>query len=306
MIRTLLFDVAQSALNPKVRRKVEGSLVTTALVLFALHLALYGAQAVWDLGLPDSLFAHPLQTLYTPFSVILIAEVYLLVYYLPTSFARSLGKQVEIVALIEIRSVFKDLDATSSWPWEAAFFPHMLSALVLGGMLVLFYHLLPRRKARIEESELKQFVRFKTSLAGLLAVILVGLSAYSLGGWVWEIVTTPNHLHSDLNDVFYNEFFTALILVDVLLLVVSFRYLDDFGMVLRNSGFVVATILLRRALGIEPWHALAYEATAVCLAVGMLLLERGLNARESSIFVQEGGESAELVQANGESLVGND
>ena len=287
MLQNLLFNLAQRTLNPDVRRRVEGTLVTTALVLFGLHLALYGMHAFWGLGLPDSLFAHPLQTLYTPFSVILIAEVYLLVYYLPTSFARSLGKQVEIVALIEIRSVFKDLDATSSWPWEATFFPHMLSALVLGGMLVLFYHLLPRRKARIEESELKQFVRFKTALAGLLAVAFVVLSVYSLGTWLWEIVTTPDHLHSDLNHVFYNEFFTALILVDVLLLVVSFRYLDDFGMVLRNSGFIVATILLRRALSIEPWHALAYEITAVALAVGMLLLERGLNARDSGLLVQD-------------------
>ena len=287
MLQNLLFNLAQRTLNPDVRRRVEGTLVTTALVLFGLHLALYGLRAFLGLGLPDSLFAHPLQTLYTPFSVILIAEVYLLVYYLPTSFARSLGKQVEIVALIEIRSVFKDLDATSSWPWEATFFPHMLSALVLGGMLVLFYHLLPRRKARIEESELKQFVRFKTALAGLLAVAFVVLSVYSLGTWLWEIVTTPDHLHSDLNHVFYNEFFTALILVDVLLLVVSFRYLDDFGMVLRNSGFIVATILLRRALGIEPWHALAYEITAVSLAVGMLLLERGLNARESGLLVPD-------------------
>ena len=287
MLQNMLFNLAQRSLNPEVRRRVEGTLVTTALVLFGLHLALYGLHALWSLGLPDSLFAHPLQTLYTPFSVILIAEVYLLVYYLPTSFARSLGKQVEIVALIEIRSVFKDLDATSSWPWEATFFPHMLSALVLGGMLVLFYHLLPRRKARIEESELKQFVRFKTALAGLLAVAFVVLSVYSLGTWLWEIVTTPDHLHSDLNHVFYNEFFTALILVDVLLLVVSFRYLDDFGMVMRNSGFIVATILLRRALGIEPWHALAYEITAAALAVGMLLLERGLNARESGLLVPE-------------------
>jgi len=287
MLQNLLFNLAQRTLNPEVRRRVEGTLVTTALVLFGLHLGLYGLHALWGLGLPDSLFAHPLQTLYTPFSVILIAEVYLLVYYLPTSFARSLGKQVEIVALIEIRSVFKDLDATSSWPWEATFFPHMLSALVLGGMLVLFYHLLPRRKARIEESELKQFVRFKTALAGLLAVAFVVLSVYSLVTWLWEIVTTPDHLHSDLNHVFYNEFFTALILVDVLLLVVSFRYLDDFGMVLRNSGFIVATILLRRALGIEPWHALAYEITAAALAVGMLLLERGLNARESGLLVPE-------------------
>ena len=67
MLRNLLFQVAQKTLNAEVRRRVEGHLVTTALVLFGLHLALYGAHAIWGLGLPDSLFAHPLQTLYTPF-----------------------------------------------------------------------------------------------------------------------------------------------------------------------------------------------------------------------------------------------
>lgn len=288
MKRTRLESLARSILHPEVRRKVEGGLVTLALVLFGVHLALYGIQEVWEIGLPENLFSHPLQTLYTPFSVILIAEVYLLVYYLPTSFARSLGKQVEIVALIEIRSVFKDLDTTSNWPWEAVFFPHMLAALVLGAMLVLFYHLLPRRQARIEESELQSFIGFKTALAGLLALVFVALSIHALGTWVWELTHSPGSLHSDLNHIFYNEFFTALILADVLLLVVSFRYLDDFGLVLRNSGFVVATVLLRRALGIEPWHALAYEITAAVLAVGMLLLQRGLNARNSEHYVPLG------------------
>ena len=279
MNATPLASLAKSILNPSIRRRVEHNLVTLALVMFCVHLGLYGLGQLGALTLPVSLFSHPLQSLYTPFSIILIAEVYLLVYYLPTSFARSLGKQIEIVALIEIRSVFKDLDTTSNWPWEAAFFPHLLSAMVLGGALVWFYHLLPRRVARIEEQDLARFVDFKTALAGLLSLALVGLSVYSLGAWVLEIVTTPDHLHSDLNSIFYNEFFTALILVDVLLLVVSFRYSDDFGLVLRNSGFVVATILLRRALGIEPWHALAYECTAAGLAVAMVLLQRGLLLR---------------------------
>lgn len=279
MNATPLASLAKSILNPSVRRRVEHSLVTLALVMFCVHLGLYGLGQLGALNLPASLFSNPLQSLYTPFSIILIAEVYLLVYYLPTSFARSLGKQIEIVALIEIRSVFKDLDTTSNWPWEAAFFPHLLSAMVLGGALVWFYHLLPRRVARIEEQDLARFVDFKTALAGLLSLAFVGLSVYSLGAWLVEIVTMPDHLHSDLNSIFYNEFFTALILVDVLLLVVSFRYSDDFGLVLRNSGFVVATILLRRALGIEPWHALAYECTAAGLAVVMVLLQRGLLLR---------------------------
>ena len=278
---TPFHSFAEHALNPAMRQLIERFLVTCALVLFLLHLALYAGNEVFTWNLPESLFGHPLATLYTPFSVILIAEVYLLIYYLPTSFARSLGKQIEIVALIEIRSVFKSLEDTSTWPWEAAFFPHMLSAVALGGLLALFYHLLPRRVARLEETELKKFVRFKMGMAGLLTLFFIGLSLYSIGNWLWEWVTYPEALHSDLNSVFYNEFFTALILVDVLLLVVSFKYLDDFGFVLRNSGFVVSTILLRRALGIEAWYAFSYEMTAILLAVIMLLLQRGLNSRNA-------------------------
>lgn len=278
---TPFHSFAEHALNPAMRQLIERFLVTCALVLFLLHLALYAGNEVFTWNLPESLFGHPLATLYTPFSVILIAEVYLLIYYLPTSFARSLGKQIEIVALIEIRSVFKSLEDTSTWPWEAAFFPHMLSAVALGGLLALFYHLLPRRIARLEETELKKFVRFKMGMAGLLTLFFIGLSLYSIGNWLWEWVTYPEALHSDLNSVFYNEFFTALILVDVLLLVVSFKYLDDFGFVLRNSGFVVSTILLRRALGIEAWYAFSYEMTAIFLAVIMLLLQRGLNSRNA-------------------------
>jgi hypothetical protein len=281
MQRTPLLSFARYALNPEMRSRIERFLVSCALVLFLFHLLLYACNTLFSWGLPESLFSHPLATLYTPFSVILIAEVYLLIYYLPTSFARSLGKQIEIVALIEIRSVFKNLEDTSSWPWESAFFPHMLSAVALGGMLVLFYHLLPRRVARLEDAELKKFVQFKMGMAGLLTLFFIGLSVYSIGNWIWEWSTFPEALHSDLNSVFYNEFFTALILVDVLLLVVSFKYLDDFGFVLRNSGFVVATILLRRAMGIEAWHSFSYEMTAVILAVLMLLLHRGLNSRHS-------------------------
>ena len=278
---TPFHSFAEHALNPAMRQMIERFLVTCALVLFLLHLAIYAGNEVFTWNLPESLFGHPLATLYTPFSVILIAEVYLLIYYLPTSFARSLGKQIEIVASIEIRSVFKSLEDTSTWPWEAAFFPHMLSAVALGGLLALFYHLLPRRVARLEETELKKFVRFKMGMAGLLTLFFIGLSLYSIGNWIWEWVTYPEALHSDLNSVFYNEFFTALILVDVLLLVVSFKYLDDFGFVLRNSGFVVSTILLRRALGIEAWYAFSYEMTAILLAVIMLLLQRGLNSRKT-------------------------
>ena len=98
-------------LSPAARKVVEHSLVRVSLTLFLLHAAVY---AVHELGwlpfqMPESLFGHPLHILYTPFSAILVAEVYLLVYHLPSSFARSMGKQLEIVSLIEIRSVLRKM-----------------------------------------------------------------------------------------------------------------------------------------------------------------------------------------------------
>ena len=280
-MKRIILNLSEAVLSKTTRQRIEHGLVGFALGLFLIHLGLFGLNLLFELNWPEPYFGHPLQTLYTPFSAILVAEVYLLIHYLPTSFARSMGKQMEIIALIEIRSVFKDVDFTQTWPWDAAFFPHLLGAIGLGAILVLFYRILPRRIARIEEVELGRFVAVKKVLAGMLFAYLVGLSGWSLWNWASELIHLPLGQTHDPNVFFYNEFFTALILVDVLLLVISFRYLSDFGLVMRNCGFVIGTILLRRALGLEAWHALAYEWTAGILAILVLLLHRGLTREDS-------------------------
>lgn len=274
-----MLDTANAVLAESTRSRVERGLVGLALGMFILHLVLYGVNLIFELNWHEAYFSHPLQTLYTPFSAILVAEVYLLIHYLPTSFARSMGKQMEIIALIEIRSVFKDVDFNTKWPWEADFFPHLISAVAVSAILVAFYRVLPRRFARIEELELQRFIDFKKILAGCLFVYLILLSGWTFGAWSYDIFTGANWAVHDPNDFFYNEFFTALILVDVLLLVISFRYLSDFGLVFRNCGFIVSTILLRRALVIEAWHSFAYIATSALLALVVLLLQRGLSSR---------------------------
>jgi hypothetical protein len=145
---------------------------------------------------------------------------------------------------------------------------------------VAFYRVLPRRIARIEEMELQRFIEFKKILAGFLFAYLIFLSGWSFFTWAYDLYAGSDWALHDPNDFFYNDFFTALILVDVLLLVISFRYLSDFGLVFRNCGFIIGTILLRRALVIEPWHALAYETTSALLALLVLLLHRGLTSKE--------------------------
>jgi hypothetical protein len=280
--------LADFLLSASARKAVEHGLVRASMVLFLLHCILFVMhEAGWlPFRMPESLFGHPLHILYTPFSAILVAEVYLLVFHLPSSFARSMGKQLEIVSLIEIRSVFRDLSALqeggatqATMPWEDAFFPHIVGAVLLGAALVGFYRILPRRQARLEEVDLARFIRFKRHLAALLCVVLAALAAWSFGHWLTDLVVYAgggNAHPIDPNSIFYGDFFTALIFVDVVLLVTSLRYLSDYGLILRNSGFVVATIILRLSFSMEGWTAVAHEILAATLALILLLLQMGL------------------------------
>ena len=96
--------------------------VAIALVAFLLHLLLIGLRSL-DLLPPhghhlDELLTNPVAAIYTPFSFILVYEVYLLVFYLPQSITQYIARQYEIITLIIIRRIFKDianLELTPDW-----------------------------------------------------------------------------------------------------------------------------------------------------------------------------------------------
>ena len=60
-----------------------------------------------------------------------------------------------------------------------------------------------------------------------------------------------------------NAFFTILILVDVFILLISFQYTERYSQLIRNTGFIISTILLR----------LSFSATGL---VSMILLVSGI------------------------------
>ena len=92
-------------LSPAARKAVEHSLVRISLTLFLLHAALYAVHE-WVKRLPDAgCCSVTLHILYTPFSAILVAEVYLLVYHLLVVCPVD-GQTARNRPLIEIRSVF--------------------------------------------------------------------------------------------------------------------------------------------------------------------------------------------------------
>jgi hypothetical protein len=106
-------------LSEKTKVKSERIILKIAIASFALHLAII---FLVDFGIitveSSDLLSNPIVAIYTPFSFILLYEVYLLIYYLPKSFTTYISKQYEIITLIVIRRLFKDLSnlkLTSDW-----------------------------------------------------------------------------------------------------------------------------------------------------------------------------------------------
>jgi hypothetical protein len=96
--------------------------------------------------------------------------------------------------------------------------------------------------------QLSQYVFLKKCIALLLVPVLIALASYSFVNWALLLLNdqaTGLSALSNINNVFFDEFFTVLIVVDVLILLASFFHSDRFHSIIRNSGFVLSTILLK-------------------------------------------------------------
>ena len=254
-------------LSEETKRRSERVIVTIAIISFVAHLLVIALKEM-NLIAVDSeseLLSNPIAAIYTPFSFILLYEVYLLVFYLPKSISLYISKQYEIITLVLIRRIFKDLanlNLDSDWfsdSYDLQLTFDILSTIVLFGLILLFYRLNSKRKSKQDKSAevkptLARFIRRKRILAVILVPVFLVLAVYSFGSWVYEslvIQTATASDFSDINKIFFNEFFTILILADVLLLLFSLYHTDKFSTVIRNSGFIISTILIRLSFAAE-------------------------------------------------------
>ena len=112
--------------------------------------------------------------------------------------------------------------------------------------------------ARIDSSRLpkkpinpniQSFVASKKIVSLILLPILIITSFISIYQWIYGLFYLK--ITSDINSIFYNEFFTILILADVLILLLSFQYTERYSQLIRNTGFVICTILIRLSFGVS-------------------------------------------------------
>jgi len=274
-------------LSDQVKRKGERIVVTTSIVSFIIHvllIVLVDLDIIQIAGNPY-LLADPIAAIYTPFSFILIYEVYLLVYHIPKSTSNYIGKQYEIITLIVIRALFKDLSQlhlNAEWFKDSAdlqFTYDLITTIILFFLIFIFHRLNDRPVTAKDPDEITagvmQFIKRKELMAIVLVPVFLLMALYSLGTWTvdmfisWRDASPPT---IDLNNIFFHEFFTILILADVLLLLFSLFHTDRFSNVIRNSGFIVSTILLRLSFSSEGIMRNLLIITAVLFGVLMLLI----------------------------------
>lgn len=204
------------------------------------------------------------------FTLLLILEVIGLIMTLPCSVSRSVGKQLEILALILMRNAFKELIAFPEPVDLSQGLGPLLPIVTLGcGALGIFavlglYYRVAARSPRILKDGVQRF-RFVATKKGVALVMLAGFV-------VAGVIHLRHWDHGPLGHEFFTAFYTALIFADILIVLVSQRHLPVFHAVFRNSGYALATVFMRLSLT-APVHweaALGVFSALFALAVGSL------------------------------------
>jgi hypothetical protein len=200
------------------------------------------------------------------FTLVLVQEVVDLIFVLPCSVTKSLGKQFEVLSLILLRDAFKELVHLH----EPVILVDAVNVILpmlcdgAGALLVfiglgLYYRRHRRRPKGLAGPWLYPFVAFKKFLAFVLLLFFL-----SFGVWVaWQSAA------DGIPHNFFAVFYTVLIFSDILIVLLSHTYQPAFQSVFRNSGFALATLLIRFALGAPAYYAPLIGVTAMAFAFGV-------------------------------------
>ena len=267
--------------TPQNVRAFEVFIIRLAVVFFIGHLAL-----IFLLNNIPAFYRgesyNYLKAIYTPFSFILVYEVFLLVIILPESMTEFIGKQFEIITLITLRSFFHDVADVHmhttlrlSDPVVISLGYDLIASLIMFGLTVTFHRLHSRHREHDSKEPLERFINLKKSMSVCLLLVLAITSFYNLQSWLFHAIPAlVNHTaFPNPNSFFYIDFFGVMIYADVLLLIISFLYDSSFYTVTRNASFIISTVLLRLSLSMErpTNHLVIVVAFAFSIAVMFML-----------------------------------
>lgn len=258
--------------HEKIHRKISFGLVI--FFVFSILCIELNRRNLLPGSLADAIPTNHFFAVHAAFTVVLILEVISLIFTIPCSFSRSVGKQFEILALILMRNAFKEL---SYFPEPITFLGNeqailrILSdgfgALLIFALLGYYYKVQSRAiDEKMQPVALYSFVAAKKGIALLL------LSIFFFMGIDNTISILTGRPHTD----FFHGFYTLLILTDILVVLISQCYQPSFYAIFRNSGFALSTLIIRIALAAPPFYNVLLGVAAALFAILLTLVSRTL------------------------------
>ena len=269
-------------------KKFEKFILISATFGFIIHLLLIllNNNGYVDLSFfQDKLFVNPISAIYTPFSFILIYEAFLLIYFLPRSFTTSIAKQFEIMSLILIRKIFKDIpnvNLDDNWIQNES---NLQLIYDLVGVLIVFFLIYLFKKLKEDlpklpvHQNLDRFIGYKKLISLFLVPTLSILCVFSFLDW-YNYVFLDIGTSSNIDYLFFESFFTILILVDVFILLVSFQYTERYSQLIRNTGFIISTILLRLSFSAVGLTSLLLLVSGIVFGLIILLIYNNMERQK--------------------------
>ncbi len=269
--------VFELCMGDEAEERIRKAAIVFAVVGFFVHIGFWALDSTGRISITGEaaeLVSSPLSSLYTPFSILLVYEVYQLIRAIPDSFSSSVGKQYEIATLLVVRDILKRLsEVESSEGWEIS---SDLGFLLVecAAFLALFYTSLTyfrisdkSTKSGDMSGDIAFFVEAKRLVANFMLIVFLLTAAYSFFTWIASVQDGGGSVS---RVIFFLDFFTFLILADILILLVSYWFYTDFGNLARNTGFVLSTVIIRVAISSEGVSAMVLFTLSGLLGIAIL------------------------------------
>ena len=234
--------------NSKFNKFISNALV----IIFVLSVIIsyLDRNKLISLGKLDDFFSNPFFAIEIAFTLLLILELLSLIFVLPKSVAKSVGKQFEVLSLIFIRSGFKEISHIKDFEWYTMtdslinLFAYAVGSLVIFVILGFNYRLQKHNRLTDSESDQNEFIQTKKLLGLLLMIAFIGVGIYDTK----FLIETGSYLHS------FHLFYSVLIFSDIIILLIALRYTLNYLKIFRYSAFVLATLLIRISLTVPPFY----------------------------------------------------
>ena len=182
--------------------------------------------------------------------------------------------------------MFKDLSTlslSSNWfeiKYDLQFTYDLVASVILFFLIYQFYKQSKKRyrtdvKDKLQIEGLARFIKIKKVLATCLVPVLIFVAVYSFINWVMGTINPTAYTNisfKNINNIFFEQFFTILIIADVILLLFSFFHTDEFHKVIRNSGFIISTILIRLSFSVSGLLNTVLIVSAIIFGLLMLII----------------------------------